>query len=101
MRGAACRLTTRPPPALLQSVLSAISMGAIVLDPERRIVLWNSWMQQYSGISTEQALGQPFLAVCPELRADGSRWRSLRRSATTSRPAVANLNKAPFPPVCQ
>jgi PAS domain-containing protein len=41
-------------------VLSAISMGAIVLDPERRIVLWNSWMQQYSGISTEQALGQPF-----------------------------------------
>jgi hypothetical protein len=41
-------------------VLSAISMGAIVLDPERRIVLWNSWMQQYSGHQHRTGAGPAF-----------------------------------------
>jgi hypothetical protein len=80
---------------LLESVFCAVSLGAIVLDSERRIVLWNSWMVQHSGCSTEQALGHDF-RDCPACAADGSMRRSSTRCTTTSRPAVADLNKAPF-----
>jgi len=83
---------------LLQSVLSAISMGAIVLNPGRRIVLWNSWMQQYSGVTAEQALDQPFLAMLPELQG-GRVEMAIHQALSNNFPSLLSqtLNKAPFP----
>ncbi|MGK5064256.1 diguanylate cyclase [Janthinobacterium sp. LB3P112] len=54
--------------ALLESILGAVNLGAIVLDEQRRIVLWNHWMARHSARQADAVLGQDFFAVFPELR---------------------------------
>ncbi|MBY0557578.1 MAG: sensor domain-containing diguanylate cyclase [Burkholderiaceae bacterium] len=89
------------PPAhrlrLLKSVLSAISMGAIVLDHEQRIVLWNVWMRRYSGLSEKQVLGEDFFACFPEL-AEGRVAMAIHQALANNFPSLLSqsLNKAPF-----
>jgi len=89
------------PPAhrlrLLKGVLSAISMGAIVLDHEQRIVLWNVWMRKYSGISEKQVLGQNFFECFPEL-GHGRVAMAIHQALANNFPSLLSqsLNKAPF-----
>jgi diguanylate cyclase (GGDEF)-like protein len=54
--------------ALLESILGAVNLGAIVLDEQHRIVLWNRWMARHSACRADAVLGQDFFAVFPELR---------------------------------
>jgi diguanylate cyclase (GGDEF)-like protein len=82
---------------MLESVLSAMNMGTVVLDAERRVLVWNSWMALYSGHPTEAVLGQDFFAVFPDLkgkRIDGAVNQALRDNF----PSVLSqtLHKAPF-----
>ena len=84
--------------SLLESVLSAVSLGAIVLDGERRIVLWNGWMTRHSGRAAEQMVGQDFFAAFPELR--GHRVdAAIQQALYNNFPSLLSqtLNKAPFP----
>jgi PAS domain-containing protein len=53
---------------MLHSVLCAVNLGIIVLDGERRIVLWNSWMVKHSGLTNDKVIGADFFAICPSLR---------------------------------
>src|SRR4051794_31205160 len=83
---------------MLQSVLGAINVGAVVLDAERRVVLWNRWMAQHSGLAPAAVLDQDFFALLPELngkRVDSAVQQALRDNF----PAVLSqtLHKAPFP----
>ncbi|MBL4781087.1 MAG: EAL domain-containing protein [Porticoccaceae bacterium] len=41
--------------------------GLVVLDPRGAILLWNDWMQSWTGIDCQQALGKPFLNLFPNL----------------------------------
>ena len=62
---------------LLQQVLGNLNVGAIVLDSERRIVLWNHWMARRTGRGADSVAGCDLLAVFPELRGQrvaGSKW---------------------------
>lgn len=82
---------------MLESVLAALSMGAVVLDHERRVVLWNDWMRRYSGLHAAEVLDRDFLAVFPDLkgkRIEGAVQQALRDNF----PAVLSqtLHKAPF-----
>lgn len=43
------------------------SHGQIVLDAAGEIVLWNTWMEEASGVSSTQALGRSLDDVFPEL----------------------------------
>ncbi|UUZ47424.1 PAS domain-containing protein [Massilia sp. B-10] len=82
---------------MLESVLGALSMGAVVLDNERRVVLWNAWMQRYSGLVAAEVLGIDFLSVFPDLK--GKRIESAVQQALRDNfPAVLSqtLHKAPF-----
>jgi len=82
---------------LLESVFCAVSLGAVVLDNERRIVLWNAWMIRHSGLTHEQVIGRDFFAVCPELR--GGRVDTAIQHAlynNFSSLLSQTLNKAPF-----
>ena len=54
--------------ALLESIIGAVNLGAIVLDEAHRIVLWNHWMARHSARTAESVLGQDFFAIFPELR---------------------------------
>nr|WP_296000412.1 diguanylate cyclase [Rugamonas sp.] len=84
--------------SLLHSVLCAVNLGAIVLDGQRRVVLWNSWMSKHSGRNDAAALGQDLFALYPELR--GGRVEAAVHQALHNHfPSLLSqsLNKAPFP----
>ncbi|MES3023335.1 MAG: diguanylate cyclase [Pseudomonadota bacterium] len=83
---------------MLESVLDAMSLGAIVLDEQRRVVLWNRWMAQYAGTAAPDAHGRDLFALLPELA--GKRLESAVAQALRDNfPAVLSqtLHKAPFP----
>jgi diguanylate cyclase (GGDEF)-like protein len=85
-------------PGMLENVLGAIDLGAVVLDHERRVVLWNRWMARHSGRPPAEVLGRDFFSVFPELkgkRLDSAVLQALRNNF----PAVLSqtLHKAPIP----
>jgi len=82
---------------LLESVFSAVNLGAIVLDGQRRIALGNCWMTKHSGLAHEQVLGQDFFSVCPELRG-GRVDAAIQYALYNNFPSLLSqtLNKAPF-----
>jgi len=68
---------------LLQRVLDCIEVGAIVLDAEQRVVLWNRWMSQHSGILSDETLQRNFFDLFPEQRdkrLDGAIGQALRNN---------------------
>ncbi|MGV7209096.1 diguanylate cyclase [Oxalobacteraceae bacterium A2-2] len=83
---------------LLHSVLCSVNLGAVVLDGERRIVLWNSWMVRHSGLAAEAVLGRELFELFPELR--GQRVdAAIGQALHNNFPSLLSqsLNKAPFP----
>jgi diguanylate cyclase (GGDEF)-like protein len=84
--------------SMFESVLDALSLGAVVLDETRRVVLWNHWMAQYSGVGAADAQGRDLFALMPELA--GKRLESAVKQALRDNfPSVLSqtLHKAPFP----
>ncbi len=84
--------------SLLESVLCAVNVGTIVLDGERRIVVWNSWMVRHTGQPCEAVMGREFFALYPELR--GQRVdTAIQQALYNNFPSLLSqtLNKAPFP----
>ena len=83
--------------SLLESVLGAVNLGAIVLDGERRIVLWNHWMARHSGYPAETALGSDFFALFPDLLKNRVGW-AISAALRDNFPSLLSqtLNKAPF-----
>ena len=83
---------------LLHSVLNAVTLGAVVLGPDRRVVLWNDWMSEHAQIPQQQALGADLLALFPALhggRVDAAIDQALRHHFPSL--LSQSLNKAPFP----
>lgn len=83
---------------MLENVLGALDLGAVVLDHERRVVLWNRWMAQHSGHAPAAVLGCDFFTLFPELkgrRLDSAVLQALRDNF----PAVLSqtLHRAPIP----
>ncbi|SFB82431.1 PAS domain S-box-containing protein/diguanylate cyclase (GGDEF) domain-containing protein [Marinospirillum celere] len=48
-------------------MLQTVDVGLIVLDQEGRILLWNSFMENHSGIRSKQALNQTLKTLFPKL----------------------------------
>ncbi|GGY52444.1 sensor domain-containing diguanylate cyclase [Pseudoduganella albidiflava] len=83
---------------LLESVLEAVSAGIVVVDQDRRIVLWNKWMSRHTGCAAHKALGMDLFELMPELR--GGRVEAAVTQALTnhfSSLLSPTLNRAPFP----
>ncbi|MEJ7804503.1 MAG: diguanylate cyclase [Telluria sp.] len=82
---------------VLESVLHAMNVGAIVLDDACRVLVWNSWMVRHSGYAAEAVQGQDFFALFPELQ--GKRIQgAVRQALQDNFPSVLSqtLHKAPF-----
>jgi|SRR5450830_83976 len=91
-------MTDLPRLQLLESVLEAVSVGAVVLDRQHRIVLWNKWMSRHSGWDLHRALGADLFALLPELR--GGRVQTAVTQALEnnfSSLLSQTLNRSPFP----
>jgi diguanylate cyclase (GGDEF)-like protein len=84
--------------SLLESVLGAIHVGAIVLDGAGRIVLWNRWMEQYSAMPAGEVLCREFYALFPEMRSQRI-GMAIQQALASNFPSLLSqtLNKSPFP----
>jgi diguanylate cyclase (GGDEF)-like protein len=83
--------------AMLDSVVAAANHGMVVLDADRRVVVWNRWMTHHSGIPVEQVLGRAFFDVFRDL--ENRRVEAAVTQALRGFPSVLSqtLHKAPFP----
>ena len=83
---------------LLESILGAVNLGAIVLDENRSIVLWNHWLERHSGWKADSVLGHDFFEVFPELqqkRIESAITQALRDNFQSL--LSQSLHKSPFP----
>jgi diguanylate cyclase (GGDEF)-like protein len=83
---------------LLETVLGAVNLGAIVLDEARRIVLWNGWMARHASLAADAVMGRDLFDIFPELRnkrVDSAVGQALRDNFPSL--LSQTLNKAPFP----
>jgi len=83
---------------LLESVLGAVHLGAIVLDTQGRIVLWNRWMEQYSAMPASDVLCRDFYTLFPEMRSQRI-GMAIQQALVSNFPSLLSqtLNKSPFP----
>lgn len=86
------------PPRNLPLLLNRLEVGVIVLDDQRRVVVWNDWIAARSGLSEAAVLGQPIDGVF----ASGLsvRVRTAITQALTHQQAsivTASLNRALLP----
>lgn len=84
--------------SLLESIIGAINLGAIVLDENRSIVLWNGWMARHSDWPAATVLGRDFFEVFPELqhkRIESAITQALRDNFQSL--LSQTLHKSPFP----
>ena len=51
--------------SLYSQVLDQINIGIIVVDQNHNIVVWNTWLEQFTHISKEQSVGQKIQTICP------------------------------------
>src|SRR5215470_1056991 len=87
-----------PTVQLLHAVFDACEVGMIILDGDRRIMLWNAWIAQASAIPSDVALGATLDVVFPQLV--GTRVLQAVQNAVQHGMAALlsqTLHKAPFP----
>jgi diguanylate cyclase (GGDEF)-like protein len=83
---------------LLNSVLQAVKVGAVVFDSEQRVVLWNEWMELHSDWPAQSVLGKSFVELFPEM-ANGRAHAAIKGALQDNFASLISqtLNKAPFP----
>lgn len=47
------------------AVIDKVDIGILVLDDEFNIVLWNNWLERFTGRQREETVGQSIFSVCP------------------------------------
>ena len=83
---------------LLHCLFDVCSYGAIVVDNNMQVVLWNNWIAEKSGVLNSTALGQYLFKLFPELKK--SRLLGLISNAfakSASGMLSHALNSVPFP----
>ena len=75
-----------------------LEIGVLVVDGERRVQVWNRWLERHSEIHSEEAVGHLLTELCPEVA--GSRLDTAISGALNSRLASLlspALNKPVLP----
>ena len=82
---------------LCSNVLRAVNVGTIVLDKNLKIVVWNQWMERYSLISENEALGKSLIELFPELKT-GRLTNAIQSALVNRLPSLLSqtLNKSPL-----
>lgn len=83
---------------LLLDAFSALSLGVIVVDVHYRITLWNAWMEMHTGRSANEAIGQDFFVLFPELKHHRV-GVAIHQAICHNLPALLSqsLHRSPFP----
>lgn len=82
---------------ILESVMRSVKLGALVVDAEQHIVLWNRWIEQRA-LLTSLHPGVLFAEVFPDML-NGRTHAAIREALANNFPSLISqtLNKAPFP----
>ena len=51
----------------IKEILNSIGVGLIVVNRHQSVALWNGWIEKYSGVSSENALGKDISEAFSEL----------------------------------
>lgn len=88
----------KPAPFSLDSVLSAINIGLIVVDSTENILLWNDWIVRQSAITKNQAIDCKLTEVFQE-PISSAFLAALRNTLSYGLPAVLSnaLHRSPLP----
>ncbi|MFC0215421.1 diguanylate cyclase domain-containing protein [Paenibacillus chartarius] len=54
--------------SLVIQALDKANIGMMVVDKDLRIVLWNHWLERFSGRRREEVLGESLTEVCPRFQ---------------------------------
>jgi diguanylate cyclase (GGDEF)-like protein len=86
-----------PESLLLNSVMSTLKIGAVVLNASQQIILWNTWMEKHSGHTQAEVLGRNLFDLFPELRKSRI-LPAVQQALVSNFPSLLSqtLNKAPF-----
>ncbi|WP_018719420.1 sensor domain-containing diguanylate cyclase [Arhodomonas aquaeolei] len=84
-----------PEYALLDNLVTALNIGVVIVDRERRVRLWNHFMEMHSGHTAAWIKGRDLCEVFPELPQD---WFSakLRSVAYTRQAAFSSWTERPW-----
>ncbi|HYD66977.1 diguanylate cyclase [Azospirillum sp.] len=79
-------------------LLGALNCGVVLIDADERIVLWNAWMAERSGIPETGAVGRTLAELFPHL-ADTRIEQAVRMALRSGLPTILshNLHPRPFP----
>ncbi|HEY0836806.1 MAG TPA: diguanylate cyclase [Azospirillum sp.] len=79
-------------------LLGALNCGVILVDSDERIVLWNAWMAERTGITEDQAVARTLAGLFPHL-ADTRIEHAVRTALRSGLSTVLshNLHPRPFP----
>lgn len=82
---------------ILESVMRSVKVGAVVVDADQRVVLWNHWVQEHALLTPIRA-GIPFAETFPDML-NGRTHAAIREGLSNNFPSLISqtLNKAPFP----
>ena len=83
---------------LIEVVLQSVKVGAVVLDHDQRIVLWNRWMENKGHRPASTVVGQLFSDAFPDMF-NGRTHAAIREALDNNFPSLISqtLNKSPFP----
>jgi len=79
-------------------IFDSLSIGLIVVNANEEILLWNTWLEKHSGITSENALGQKIGDIFP-VAPSAAFLSALRNSMSYGLPAVLSnaLHRSPLP----
>jgi diguanylate cyclase (GGDEF)-like protein len=84
-------------PISLESIMSSINMGLIVVDSDENILLWNDWIVKHSKITEDQAFKAKITSAFKEAPS-AAFMSTLRNTLTYNLPAVLSnaLHRSPL-----
>lgn len=60
-------------------ILDYLELGVLVINEQGHVLIWNRWLERYSGVKVDDAVGRAFSEIFPEVR--GSRIEHAIKSA--------------------
>ena len=56
-------------------IVDSLNNGVVVIDHDMRILVWNRWMQQHSGLGQDQVINKKIDQLFPEIVKKGFIWK--------------------------
>jgi len=79
----------------LLAITQSIDVGVVVLDADYQVQVWNTFMENRSGLAPDQAIGQPFFHLFQEVDPEWFR-KKVRSVMTLGTPAFTIWEQRPY-----